>query len=94
LTAKGDLILCLGQEDAISLKDAVRSDLTNDEIKTMIVNARILPGKWHLPCLSTNFFLSCTTVISALNIISSLGIFKASLSEAKFKRCSAFRFNQ
>jgi cyclic pyranopterin phosphate synthase len=26
LTAKGDLILCLGQEDAISLKDAVRSD--------------------------------------------------------------------
>ena len=39
LTAKGDLILCLGQEDAISLKDAVRSDLTNDEIKTMIVNA-------------------------------------------------------
>ena len=39
LSAKGDLILCLGQEDAISLKDAVRSDLTNDEIKTMIVNA-------------------------------------------------------
>jgi cyclic pyranopterin phosphate synthase len=36
LTAKGDLILCLGQEDAISLKDAVRSDLTNDEIKTII----------------------------------------------------------
>jgi hypothetical protein len=39
LSAKGDLILCLGQEDAISLKDAVRSDLINDEIKTMIVNA-------------------------------------------------------
>ncbi|SEH89087.1 protein containing Molybdenum cofactorsynthesis C-terminal domain [Bathymodiolus azoricus thioautotrophic gill symbiont] len=38
LTAKGDLILCLGQENAISLKDAVRSDLTNDEIKNMIVN--------------------------------------------------------
>jgi molybdenum cofactor biosynthesis enzyme MoaA len=35
LTAKGDLILCLGQEDAISLKDAVRSDLTNDEIKNI-----------------------------------------------------------
>jgi molybdenum cofactor biosynthesis enzyme MoaA len=80
LTAKGDLILCLGQEDAISLKDAVRSDLTNDEIKNMIV---ILSGKWHSPCLSTNFFLSCATVISALNIISSLGIFSASLSEAK-----------
>jgi uncharacterized membrane protein len=26
--------------------------------------------------LSTNFFLSCATVVSALNIISSLGIFK------------------
>jgi len=39
LTAKGDLILCLGQEDAVSLKDAVRSDLTDDEIKTMIVEA-------------------------------------------------------
>lgn len=39
LTAKGDLVLCLGQEDAISLKDAVRSDLTDYEIKTMIINA-------------------------------------------------------
>lgn len=39
LTTKGDLILCLGQEDAISLKDAVRSDLTDDEIKQMIINA-------------------------------------------------------
>ena len=39
LTAKGDLILCLGQEDAISLKNAVRSDLTDNEIKNMIVNA-------------------------------------------------------
>jgi cyclic pyranopterin phosphate synthase len=38
LTAKVDLILCLGQENAISLKDAVRSDLTNDEIKNKIVN--------------------------------------------------------
>jgi cyclic pyranopterin phosphate synthase len=41
LTAKGDLILCLGQEDAISLKDAVRSDLTNDEIKTTICFAGV-----------------------------------------------------
>ncbi|MDC9714512.1 MAG: GTP 3',8-cyclase MoaA [Gammaproteobacteria bacterium] len=39
LTAKGELILCLGQEDSISLKDAVRSDLTDDEIKDMIINA-------------------------------------------------------
>jgi molybdopterin converting factor small subunit len=44
----------------------------------------LISGKWHLPCLSTNFFLSCATVVSALNIISSLGIFKASLSEAKY----------
>ena len=39
LTAKGDLILCLGQEDSISLKDAVRSDLSDNEIKAMIVAA-------------------------------------------------------
>ncbi len=39
LTAKGELILCLGQEDSISLKDAVRSDLSNDEIKQMIMDA-------------------------------------------------------
>ncbi len=39
LTAKGDLILCLGQEDSIPLKDIVRSNLTDDEIKRMILNA-------------------------------------------------------
>jgi cyclic pyranopterin phosphate synthase len=39
LTAKGDLILCLGQQDSISLRDAVRSDLTDNEIKSMIINA-------------------------------------------------------
>jgi len=39
LTTKGDLILCLGQEDSISLKDAVRSNLTDDEIKTIIMDA-------------------------------------------------------
>ena len=39
LTAKGDLILCLGQEDSISLKDAVRSDLSDEAIKAMIMNA-------------------------------------------------------
>lgn len=39
LTAKGELILCLGQEDSISLKDLVRSNLTDDEIKQEIMNA-------------------------------------------------------
>ncbi|SMN16222.1 Molybdenum cofactor biosynthesis protein MoaA [uncultured Candidatus Thioglobus sp.] len=39
LTAKGDLILCLGQEDSISLKDAVHSDLSDEEIKQLIINA-------------------------------------------------------
>lgn len=39
LTTKGDLILCLGQEDSISLRDAVRSDLTDNEIKYMIIDA-------------------------------------------------------
>jgi cyclic pyranopterin phosphate synthase len=39
LTAKGDLILCLGQEDSISLKDAVRSDLSDELIKKMILEA-------------------------------------------------------
>ena len=39
LSAKGDLILCLGQEDSISLKDAVRSNLSDKDIKKMIVGA-------------------------------------------------------
>lgn len=39
LTAKGQLILCLGQENAVSLRDAVRSTMTDDEIKTLIINA-------------------------------------------------------
>lgn len=39
LTAKGELILCLGQEDAISLKDLVRSDLSDEAIKQKIVEA-------------------------------------------------------
>lgn len=39
LSAKGDLILCLGQEDSISLKDAVRSNLSDKDIKEMIVRA-------------------------------------------------------
>lgn len=39
LTAKGELILCLGQENAISLKDALRSGKSDDEIKLMISDA-------------------------------------------------------
>ena len=39
LTAKGELILCLGQEDAISLKDLVRSDLSDEAIKQRIIEA-------------------------------------------------------
>ena len=39
MTAKGDLILCLGQEDSVSLRDAIRSSMTDDEIKALIVSA-------------------------------------------------------
>lgn len=39
LTAKGELILCLGQEDAISLKDLVRSGLSDEVIKQRIIKA-------------------------------------------------------
>ncbi|NYT52069.1 MAG: GTP 3',8-cyclase MoaA [Candidatus Vesicomyosocius endoextente] len=39
LTAKGDLILCLGQKNSISLKDALHSNLTDDQIKNIIINA-------------------------------------------------------
>ena len=39
LTAKGDLILCLGQEDSVSMRDAIRSNMKDEEIKALIVNA-------------------------------------------------------
>ena len=39
LTAKGDLILCLGQKDSVSLRDAVRSKMSDAEIKSLIINA-------------------------------------------------------
>ena len=39
LTAKGDLILCLGQKDSVSLRDAVRSKMNDVEIKNLIINA-------------------------------------------------------
>ena len=47
LTAKGELILCLGQEDAISLKDLVRSELSDDEIKARIMQAINQKPKAH-----------------------------------------------
>jgi cyclic pyranopterin phosphate synthase len=39
LTAKGKLILCLGQEDSIDLKNALRSGLSDKKIKQLIINA-------------------------------------------------------
>lgn len=39
LTSKGLLILCLGQENSISLRDAIRADLSDDEIKNLIIKA-------------------------------------------------------
>lgn len=39
LTAKGRLILCLGQENSVSLRDAIREGKTNEEIKQIIINA-------------------------------------------------------
>jgi cyclic pyranopterin phosphate synthase len=39
VTVKGELILCLGQEDSISLKELVRSDLSDAEIKILILKA-------------------------------------------------------
>ncbi len=39
LTAKGELILCLGQKDSVSLRDALRSGMSDTEIKQLILNA-------------------------------------------------------
>jgi cyclic pyranopterin phosphate synthase len=39
LTAKGNLILCLGQEYSVDLKNALRSDLSDEKIKQLIINA-------------------------------------------------------
>lgn len=39
LTAKGRLVLCLGQENSVSLRDAIRTHKTDDEIKQIIINA-------------------------------------------------------
>jgi len=39
LTSTGQLVLCLGQENSISLKDAIRDLKTDEEIKSMILEA-------------------------------------------------------
>ena len=39
LTAKGNLILCLGQENSVSLKDALRSHKSDEDIKELIIKA-------------------------------------------------------
>lgn len=39
LTAKGDLILCLGQENSLSLKNAIRENMSDEEIKKLIIQA-------------------------------------------------------
>ncbi|SFV89366.1 Molybdenum cofactor biosynthesis protein MoaA [hydrothermal vent metagenome] len=39
LTAKGQLILCLGQKDSVSLRDAIRSGMNDNEIKALIIEA-------------------------------------------------------
>ena len=36
LTAKGDLVLCLGQEDRVSLRDGLRSGLDDEAMKALI----------------------------------------------------------
>ncbi len=39
LTARGDLVLCLGQEDRAALRDPMREGATDDEIKQLILEA-------------------------------------------------------
>jgi len=39
LTAQGELILCLGQKDSVSLRDAIRSGMNDDDVKQLILNA-------------------------------------------------------
>lgn len=39
LTTKGRLLLCLGQNNFISLRDALRTNMSDDEIKQLIIRA-------------------------------------------------------
>ncbi|HIE55084.1 MAG TPA: GTP 3',8-cyclase MoaA, partial [Chromatiaceae bacterium] len=39
LTAKGDLVLCLGQQDRVSLRDGLRAGLNDEAMKDLIRDA-------------------------------------------------------
>ena len=39
LTAQGELILCLGQKDSVSLRDALRSGMSDSKMKQLILDA-------------------------------------------------------
>lgn len=39
LTAKGQLLLCLGQQNSVSLRDALRANMSDNEIKKLIMQA-------------------------------------------------------
>jgi cyclic pyranopterin phosphate synthase len=47
ITAKGDLILCLGQENKVGLMSLMRDGKSDDEIKEVIINALQLKPKRH-----------------------------------------------
>jgi cyclic pyranopterin phosphate synthase len=47
ITAKGDLILCLGQENKVELMQLMRSGKTDTEIKNKIISALQLKPKRH-----------------------------------------------
>jgi cyclic pyranopterin phosphate synthase len=47
LTAKGELVLCLGQGRTFSLRDAIRSGKTDEEVKDLIKKAVLNKPKEH-----------------------------------------------
>ena len=47
LTAKGDLILCLGQENSVSIKEAIRANMTDEQIKQLIIQAIMKKPEKH-----------------------------------------------
>lgn len=47
LTARGDLVLCLGQEDRVSLRDPLRDGLSDEEMKKTILKAIALKPFSH-----------------------------------------------
>ncbi|MCP3897564.1 GTP 3',8-cyclase MoaA [Moraxella sp.] len=47
LTAKGRLILCLGQENSISLRDEIRADKSDEQIKQLITKTILKKPERH-----------------------------------------------